>query len=291
MERINFGGTIRIKECKLYGYINISRPLNVVIAFISIGMGAVLAGSLQPVTAVMAACISGALITAAANAMNDVFDVEIDTVNKPNRPLPCKILSLQEAKIFSFILFVAGICFAFFINVIAFAVAVVFSVLLYLYSAYLKRMVLWGNAMVSLATGVAFIYGGIAVGQVKYAIFPAIFAFFMHFAREIIKDIEDVKGDRHGKANTLVVVYGIKPGQWLITILLIILAGMTLVPFFIEIYNRYYLWIVLAGVYTVLFYTVLGIWIRTTCKHMRFLSKLLKVDMLVGLVALYIGRL
>ena len=272
-------------------YFQIIRPVNVIIAAFSIGVGAVIAGPLQPFISVVAACLSGGLITAAANTVNDVFDLEIDRINKPNRPLPSEAMSLREAKTFSLILFVAGICCAFLINTTAFLVAVFFSVLLYFYSACLKRMVLWGNLVVSFATAFAFIYGGIAVGHPEYAIYPALFAFCMHFAREIIKDIEDLKGDSHGNAKTLAVVYGIKPGQWLVTVLLIVLAGLTLIPFILKLYNHYYLWIIIIGVYTVLFYTVWAMWLRTTPAHMRFLSKLLKADMIVGLVALYIGRI
>ncbi|MDZ7725403.1 MAG: geranylgeranylglycerol-phosphate geranylgeranyltransferase [candidate division KSB1 bacterium] len=268
----------------------ITRPLNVVISFVAIGVGAVLAGPLQPLSAVLAACVSGALITAAANTVNDVFDIEIDRVNKPLRPLPRHLLGVREAKIFSGCLFVSGVACAFYIGFIAVLIAAVFSVLLYLYSAYLKRMVLCGNFVVSLATAFAFIYGGLAVGHPEYALYPALFAFCMHFAREIIKDIEDQKGDRQGQANTLAVVYGIRPGQWLVTLLLTLLVGLTLVPFVTELYNRYYFWILLVGVYTVLIYTVVCIWLEPTVRKMRFVSKLLKADMLIGLLALYVGR-
>ena len=283
-------GQNRINILKFSAYLEITRPLNVVISFVAIGVGAILAGPLQPISAVLAACVSGALITAAANTINDVFDVEIDRVNKPLRPLPRNLLGLREAKIFSGILFVSGVGCAFFIGYTALMIAAVFSVLLYMYSAYLKRMVIWGNFVVSLATAFAFIYGGLSVGHPEYALYPALFAFCMHFAREIIKDIEDQKGDRQGNANTLAVVYGIRPGQWLVTLLLTLLAGLTVVPFVTGLYNRYYFWMLLAGVYTVLIYTLCCIWLRPTVRQMRFVSKLLKADMLIGLLALYVGR-
>jgi geranylgeranylglycerol-phosphate geranylgeranyltransferase len=239
---------------------------------------------------VLFACLTGAFITAAANAINDVYDLEIDRINRPYRPLPKGEITPKEAFVFSIIFFVLGVTSSAMINKATLIIAVVFAVLLYLYSASLKRRALIGNVTVSLATAIAFIYGGVAVEQVKNAFFPALYAFLMHFGREIIKDMEDVEGDRKNGALTLPIRCGIRPAQILTTILLGALILITQLPFFLGIYGIWYLIVVNVGVNAVLLFTILSMWLTPERSNYRLLSALLKADMLIGLAAIYIGR-
>lgn len=229
-------------------------------------------------------------MTAAANAINDVYDLEIDRINRPHRPLPKGEITPAEATVFSIIFFLLGVLSSALINEATLIIAVIFAALLYLYSASLKRRVLIGNITVSLATAFAFIYGGAAVEQVKNAIFPALFAFLMHFGREIIKDMEDVEGDGQDGALTLPIRHGIRPAQILVTILLGTLILVTQAPFFLGIYGTWYLLVVNAGVNAVLLFTILSMWLKPQRSNYRLLSALLKADMLIGLAAIYIGR-
>lgn len=236
------------------------------------------------------ACLTGAFITAAANAINDVYDLEIDRINRPDRPLPSGLVSPREAFAFSIFFFLLGVTSSALINRETLIIAILFSVLLYLYSSTFKRRVLIGNFTVSLATAFAFIYGGAAVGHIQNALFPAIFAFLMHFGREIIKDMEDVEGDAKDGAQTLPIRYGIHPAQVLTTALLIALIAITQLPFVLKIYGMWYLIVVNLGVNTVLLYTIMSMWKKPARSNFRLLSILLKADMLIGLVAIYVGR-
>jgi len=275
---------------KSWGFFTLSRPVNVVIAGLSILVAAFISGPLQPLGKVLAACFSGALITAAANAINDYFDLDIDRINKPERPLPKAVLSKKEALLFSLFFFFSGIVLGAFINRIALAIAASTSVLLYLYSAKLKRTVLWGNLTVSLATALAFIYGGLAVGNPTAAMIPAGFAFAMHLGREIIKDMEDVEGDRQYQSFTLPVKHGITPAKWMATVVFFVLFCATFLPHVLNIYGSWYLIIVIVGVNSVLVYTVISMWRRSSRNNFRRLSAYLKVDMIMGLLAIYAGR-
>ncbi len=268
----------------------LTRPVNVLISMLSILVAAVICGSTGIDSRIVAACLSGGLITAAANTINDYFDVEIDRINKPKRPLPAGVVSLRSARCYSLLLFVMGILTAFFVNKLAALVAAVCSFLLYFYSARLKRTVIFGNLTVSITTALAFIYGGIAAGQVKNALIPAVFAFFMHFGREIIKDMEDVQGDQQQNAITLPVKYGLPPAQRLATSVFMVLFLMTIVPFIAGIYGVWYLLIVLIGVNTVLLYTTIQLWRKATRTSFAQLSTILKADMMIGLFAIFAGR-
>ena len=276
---------------KYRGFFILARPVNVFISFISILLAAFISGGLSHYVAVLSACLSGAFITAAANAINDYFDIEIDKINKPNRPLPSGAVQPKEAVYFTVICAIIGISFSMFINYTALIIASGSAVLLYFYSYKLKRTVLWGNLTVSLATGLAFIYGGIASASPKHAIIPAMFAFLMHLGREIIKDMEDVNGDQLNKARTMPVVFGLKISKITATCVFTVLFFVTFIPYIFNIYKIWYFIVVMAGVNTVIIFTVFSMWKTPTMHNFRKLSAFLKADMLVGLLAIYMGRI
>ncbi len=284
------GDAIPRAMLKWRGFFLLSRPVNVLIAMASIFIGAIISGSIEPLARLLMACFAGGLITAAANAINDFFDVEIDVINKPERPLPQGIITPREAFNFSMVLFLTGIMVSFFVNRAAYIIAGVFSLLLYFYSAYLKRTVLVGNITVSLATAFAFIFGAISVGRFQQSLIPAGFAFMMHLGREIIKDMEDVKGDRLNNAKTLPVVFGFAAARWVATIVFSLLIVATLMPKIYSIYGNWYFLIVMLGVNSVLVLTISAMWQSGEKTNLRLLSALLKADMVVGLAAIYAGK-
>lgn len=256
---------------------------------LSIAIGALVSGSVSPVFNLLFACFSGAFITGAANTINDFFDIEIDRINKPSRPLPAGLVSPSQVRNWSFILFATGIGLSFFINSIAFIIAVTSSLLLYFYSYKLKRTILWGNLAVSLVSALAFIYGGIAVERVEMAFIPAIFAFFYHYGREILKDVEDVPGDRVQNAKTFPIVYGLNPSRLLITTIFLLLILLTYIPYNIGIFGKVYLAVVFVGVDLFLLYVIYSLWKNTSKENLHRLSNLLKIDMIVGLFAIFAG--
>jgi geranylgeranylglycerol-phosphate geranylgeranyltransferase len=272
---------------KILPIIRLSRPVNLIITFISIFIGAFLTESIEPIENVLLACLSGVFIAAAANTINDYFDLEIDRVNKPYRPLPSGLISPKICLVISLTEYGIGLILGLVISIEMFFFALLFSILLFFYSAYLKRTVVWGNFAVSASTAAAFIYGGLSVGNPLDAIIPAIFAFFYHFSREILKDIQDMEGDRKEKAITFPIRYGIQPAIQLIRLLFAILLILVLVPYITGWYGFTYLLIVLFGVYPVIIYVLIKVQQDTHPGELGFLSNLLKADMLIGLLAIY----
>jgi len=289
----------------------IIRPLNVAISGLSILVAAILAApaGVPPfyfTTPVVGAIISGMFITAGANVINDLCDIDIDRLNRPQRILPSGRLASQTAKILTIFLFACGNFFSIFINKIAALIAAGTSLLLLVYSWKLKRQPLLGNLAVSLAAALAFIYGAVAAhggemregiaglnageGDWRAGIFPALLAFLFHFGREVIKDIEDQIGDHAMQARTLPLACGIHAAQIAATIAFVLLLAATCAPFHFGIYGPAYLWIILPGVHPVLIITIYWLWKNPTPPRMRQLSAVLKADMLVGLAAIYWGK-
>lgn len=272
-------------------YLEITRPVNVLICALTIFVGALITGRLEPVLKIMLACFSGALIMAGGNVINDYFDYEIDQVNKSSRPLPAKKMGRREALLFSIILFAFGIFLSIFIKFSAFAVALFTSIGLLIYSAILKRGIILGNVAVSLFAGLAFIYGGMALDRWQEALIPAGFAFLFHLGREILKDVEDKKADAVFSAKTLPIRFGDKTAFLAVTIVFTILILLTFVPFMLNIYGKGYFWIVSLGVDLVLIFALTLMWLRPVPENLKRISTILKADMLVGLLAIYVGNL
>ena len=267
----------------------ISRPVNVLITMISIFVAVVITGTLYPLYKVLLACLSGGLIMAGSNTINDDFDLDIDRVNRPGRPLVLGKLTPWQAWIITWIEFGIGILLSLFINFSAFLIALIVSGFMILYSYRLKRLPLIGNLAVSFATAMAFIYGGVAVNRIKEAFIPAVFAFFFHFGREIIKDLQDREGDAHASARTFPLVYGEIAGLSLTSIIFMILLIILPIPYIYKWYGGAYMLVIAMGVYPVLVYVAFSMWKNRSPKNLGFLSNVLKADMLVGLLAIYLG--
>jgi geranylgeranylglycerol-phosphate geranylgeranyltransferase len=274
---------------KLKYWFQITRPNNVLIAFLSVWMAAIVAGGIDPIYHLLLVAFSAAFITVGANVINDIFDVEIDRINKPYRPIPSGNVSITEAYIIFAVSYLIAWVMAWMVNYSVFLVALVFGLLLILYSFRFKRMVLIGNFVVSLATGMAFIYGGMAVNRIEGTFYPALFAFFFHFGREIIKDLQDVEGDRARGANTLAVVYGTKVSLITASIIFILLIILTLIPYISKLYGVIYIFIILTGIYPVIFIVLYRCWKSPDPATLGKMSNLLKADMLIGLLAIYFG--
>lgn len=274
---------------KLKDFIILSRPANVTIAFITIFVAAGLSGTFSPLRNVIFAALSASLITVGANVINDYYDIEIDRINKPYRLLPSGKISKKQALVFFGFSYLFAWLFAIIINVQMLIISFLSGIILIFYSYKLKRIALWGNFIVSFVSALAFIYAGLAVNRVNEVLFPAGFAFLFHFGREIIKDIQDIKGDKPQGAVTFPIKYGIRNALLLTNVIFIILIGFTLLPYFTGYYGISFLFIVVFGVHSVLIFVVINSWLNPVPENLGRLSNLLKVDMLVGLLAVYVG--
>lgn len=269
--------------------IKITRPVNVLLTFISVWLAAFISPNFQVSLDVFAAALSAASILAAGNVINDIYDLEIDRLNRPRRPLPSGRLSIKSARILYILLNSAGLIPALFLGPVFTVIALLVIVLMFYYSRNLKKMVLWGNFTVSLATGLTFIYGALAVDDVVAGLIPAVFAFLFHFGREIIKDMQDADGDRAGNANTLPIRYGYVPSISMVTLLFSVLILLTLFPYIFKVYPLSYLVLVVPAVDGVLAFVAIALWRRRDKVFLGVLSTVLKIDMFVGLMAVWLG--
>ena len=272
------------------GYLKLARPQNGLIVALSVMVGAAVSAPIESWPKVILACLSACLISAGGNSINDFFDLEIDRINKPYRPLPRGEISPPSALIFSAALFLLGVVASLWIRPLSLMVALLVCGLLALYSSFLKKKLLWGNLTVALVSGSAFFYGGIATSDFTLSLVPAGFAFLFHLGREVLKDAEDVKGDSHWGASTLPVKLGVNFSLGLSTLVFSLLIILTLFPYLYRIFSVAYLIVVILGVDTVLAYVIWSMWRNQSSPNLHRLSNLLKADMLLGLAAIYLGK-
>lgn len=267
-------------------YLEILRPGNAVMAVIAIFLMAVISG--QFTLEVLMAAVVVFLVTGAGNSINDYFDHKIDAINKPERPIPSGRIALKTALIYSTLLFVVGIILAFSINLLLGIVALLSSILMVFYARDLKTKCLIGNLSISFLTGLCFVFGGIAVGQIIISIYLGFYAFLMTMAREIVKDMEDMEGDREEGATTLPLVYGTRTSSIIAAFFMITASLTSPVLYLIGIFNLFYLIILMVAI-IVFISSAISILKDQSLMNTRKISKKIKMGMGIVFLAFALG--
>jgi 4-hydroxybenzoate polyprenyltransferase len=174
--------------------------------------------------------LSTILIAAGGYIINDYYDVKIDYINKPDRVVIGKSITRRYAILFHIALSVSGIVLGFYLSWKIAGVNLLSVFLLWLYSNSLKRLPFVGNLTVALLTGLAVFLVDLFYGKdSSLVVIYALFAFFMTLVREVIKDMEDLKGDHSFGCKTLPIVWGIRKTKILIYVILIVFGGVVIV--------------------------------------------------------------
>ncbi|MEW6751596.1 MAG: geranylgeranylglycerol-phosphate geranylgeranyltransferase [Candidatus Latescibacterota bacterium] len=270
-------------------FVALARPVNCLVTALSVAVGALTAGTALPPGRALLAALSALLVAAAGNALNDVQDLAADRINRPHRPLPSGRLGRRAALWGAAGLAAAGWALAAWVSPAHLLLACTVTGLLALYDLRLKSTVLWGNVVVGLAAACAFPYGALAAGGLGRSWIPAGFAFLFHLGREIIKDLEDQAGDRASGLVTLPLRCGERRAARLATGVYALLLVFTLLPWLAGIYGLGYLGLVVA-VDLLVVYVLVRLHAGLGRLPGDLLGRLLKADMLLGLLAVVAGE-
>lgn len=230
-------------------------------------------------------CMGTILIAAAGYIINDYYDVKIDYINKPGKVVVGSILKRRVAMFIHVSLNLLGIVAGLLVSFKIALINLLASVWLWGYSNQLKRMPFIGNMSVALLSGLAIAVIGIHYQPENNLIYIyALFAFFVSIIREIVKDIEDLKGDATFGCRTLPVVWGIRSTKSLI-FFLIFLFALLLIEMISEIKSRnIYIYFALMSIPATIF--VYRLWVADTIRQFRLLSSYLKLFMLLGVLSM-----
>ncbi|WP_430815317.1 geranylgeranylglycerol-phosphate geranylgeranyltransferase [Carboxylicivirga sp. RSCT41] len=234
--------------------------------------------------------MSTVLLAAAGYIINDYFDIRIDRINKPGKVLIGRHIARRTALFLHVLLTMTGILTGLFIAYVArkeiYALMyIAVPVLLWYYSTTFKRHIVIGNLVISFLTGIVVLL----VVSVEFAMLTkvygeqiirteacstawfyttgfAIFAFLSNFIREIIKDAEDIKGDKAVGCKTLPIALGIK----LTKVFVLVLEGISL----LAMWAIYFYVDEFSSVPLALPYYIIGL----TVPHVLLIYKWIKAD-------------
>jgi 4-hydroxybenzoate polyprenyltransferase len=193
--------------------------------------------------------LSTVLIAAAGNIINDYFDINIDQVNKPERIIIDRLISRRWAIVWHTIFNVVGVSIGFLLGweigyPLLGITQLCCSGLLWFYSTAYKRQLLIGNIVISLLTAVTVMVVGFyepklykEINEInapavylllRIILLYAAFAFLISMIREIVKDLEDMKGDSWLGCRTMPIVYGVNASKDVAYVLSFILIALIL---------------------------------------------------------------
>jgi 4-hydroxybenzoate polyprenyltransferase len=171
--------------------------------------------------------VMAAVLNAASNALNQIYDLEIDRINKPRRPLPSRRLSIRDAWTFTLAAYAVALVLAWFVapggRHECFWIVVAATVVTVLYSAppfRTKRLGIWANLTIAIPRGVLLKVAGWSAVKTMAGTEPwfigAIFGLFL-LGASTTKDFADMEGDARGGCRTLPIIYGVRRAAWMIS--------------------------------------------------------------------------
>lgn len=272
-------------------YLKLIRPLNCLITFLTVIVASFIASenSLTFSTVLLGAIVAS-IIAAAGNVINDYFDIETDRIAHPDRPLVTGKIEKHKALRFYILINFTAVLISYFISTLILGIVLFSFLLLFLYSLTLKRIILLGNVTIAFLTGLVFLYGGVLVGNIYAAVIPSVFAFLINFIREIVKDIQDINGDLNAGVITFPAKYGIDKTKTIILILSVILIIITFYPFVYSYYKIEYFLVIMIIVNPVIVYFLKSIYKDHSAQNLKRMSTVLKLNMLFGLISIYLGK-
>ncbi|MCL4344064.1 MAG: UbiA family prenyltransferase [Nitrososphaerota archaeon] len=152
---------------------------------------------------------TGFFITGFAMIINDILDINIDRINRPERPLASGRLELRSARYAALMMLTLGVLAAAALGAVELFIAALFALLSFFYNWRLKRLGLLGNASVAASMSIPFVFGSLIKPELNSLIISlALTAFFAGVGREVIKGISDMKGDEKMGVRTIAVTRG-----------------------------------------------------------------------------------
>jgi len=269
-------------------YINILRPINLIFSVLSVVITAYLTDSLNQTIIIMNTVMVVISFAGASNILNDIFDINIDKKNQPHRPLPSGKISLWTALTYMLAIYFLGIYFLFNLSELAIDIALVIVLpTLVLYTPVFKRIPLVGNIAVATVLGLVFLFSEAAfTGAVSTMWIPAWLAFGLTLIRELIKDVEDLEGDKLHGARTFPVVFGVGKSFYLVYLLIIIFCVLWWIPYFNNIYGNIYAIGLLFTVEIPLILSIFFLWKNPTSSGSAMISRATKWITLGGIVTI-----
>ena len=272
----------------LQGLLTLIRPINSIMIGFAVLVGIIITNSSLVFSEFS---LIGFFISSYSMVINDIYDIDIDKINRPDRPLPSGRVTLNEAKLFSVFLLFIGISLSIISiirydsSILIFFITIFFSFISWLYSYSLKKRGLIGNFIVAISMTIPFIFGGIIINgftNVLLLSFSTI-AFLSGLGREIVKTICDVKGDKSKHVNTISITLGVSNAAKLGGFLILCAVLVSIIPFVLgSVDPIYFIFLILPN--SLMLYSSLKIIFDHSESSAYRIKNLLLMGMLLGLL-------
>ncbi|TDH26530.1 ubiquinone biosynthesis protein UbiA [Segetibacter sp. 3557_3] len=261
----------------------------------------------------LALAAASVLIAAAGYIINDYFDLNIDRVNKPDKLVVDKIINRRSVILWHLLFSLLGVLLSFFVDWLTSARFITIAnlgcvLLLFLYSISLKKKLLSGNVVISLLTAWVILVitwaetsnllqtidtGSYTEKITRITFLYAGFAFVISLIREVVKDMEDIEGDRRYGCRTMPIVWGINVSKVFVAVWMIVLMAALLIVQFYVLQFRWWF----SAIYCILFVIVPLLLIfrklftaRTSADYHQ-LSSWIKIVMFTGILSMVFFRI
>jgi geranylgeranylglycerol-phosphate geranylgeranyltransferase len=242
---------------------------------------------LDPVT-ILLVFFSMAFITSAGFALNDYFDRESDAVIKPKRPIPSGALNLKQVIIISVVFLISGLILALLINWLSFAILLVDSLVLVVYSALVKR---WSgfaaNMVVGLLVGTAFLYGEATITGTISLVSLSLYPIFLGtVGGNILRDILSSEGDSRVGYPTLPQKVGNRGAVSVAVIFFVVTAVLAPLPYFLGYFGQYYMFLILSWGILLIYASIRLMASSSTVENVKRYERLITMSMLLLIFSL-----
>jgi geranylgeranylglycerol-phosphate geranylgeranyltransferase len=278
---------------RVKGIIQLFRPELPFSAGVCVVLGEIVAlGKFPSVLQILLGFLCGFFISGSAIVLNDYFDLEVDKINTPTRPLPAGIVTPSEALVFTALAALIGLAASFLLGLPSFVLCTIFWLVGFLYNWKFKEAGLLGNLMVSSSVGITFVIGGIAVADPWNKIvwcFAAV-AFFIDLGEEIAGDAMDIEGDKKRSSNSIAIRWGRRSALALSTFVFGLVVLISFIPIVFGWLGVSYLIMILITDVLIIFFTTRLIKSKTS-EEGRLSMRGIYLGALVGMLAFIVGQI
>ncbi len=233
-------------------------------------------------------------IAGSGMVINDIYDIEIDLINRPKRPIPRGSITIAQAQILFIIYLILGLIASVFnsmLNILGLSniiIAAFFGLIGWVYAKWGKKSGFLGNIIVSISFSIGLIYGAILNSSIIpiYIYYFFLTSFFLLLSREVIKGCEDVEGDKQMGVKTLAIRIGIKKSKYISMLFAISAIIFFILSFFTPIINPvFFFFPMLIGLIEVGYVIILMLKKEQKKGDFKRISLFLKIGAFLGLIA------
>jgi geranylgeranylglycerol-phosphate geranylgeranyltransferase len=278
---------------KVRGLFELIRPELPFAAGVCVIIGEIIAfGSFPSFQKLFLGFVWGFFISSPAMIINDYFDIEVDRVNSPHRPLPSGLILTATAISLAIITTLIGLAASIFINKTAVLLYIIFWLIGFLYNWKLKEMGLLGNLLVASSVAITFILGGIAVGEPwnKAVWILSLIVFLFDLGEEIAADAMDIEGDRKRNVKSIAILIGKKNALRISVSLFLLVIIFSFLPVFWDLLGTSYL-VIISITDMLIFFFGMKLLKSRTIKAGRFSIRAIYLSALFGMLAIIISKI